>query len=137
METYARNFVRLSLIWFLVSAALGVGMAVDPSWAADYTQVHVHFMLLGWMSMMIFGVGYHILPRFQGHTTIPRTWAWIHFYLSNAGLLLMGTAWWSGRGAPDDVWKTTLISGGILSVAGFLIFIAIIFSGLRPVKRES
>jgi hypothetical protein len=50
---------------------------------------HVHFNLLGFMSMMIYGVGYFILPRFNGRTLRWPSWVPIHFYLANIGLIGM------------------------------------------------
>ena len=135
MESYAKNFVGASLIYFLFAAVIGVGMAALPDWY-DYIQIHVHFMLLGWMSMMIFGVGYHILPRFQGHARIPSGWARIHFVLANAGLLAMGAAWWAGNSIPSGTWTRVLAAGGALSVIGFVIFMAIIFRGLVPAQQS-
>ena len=136
MQSYAKNFVRASLLYFFLSSLLGVWMAVDPAWSADFLQIHVHAMLLGWMSMMIFGVGYHILPRFQGHAHIPVGWARLHFAMSNAGLLAMGTAWWVGQGSPSGWWVWVLAGGGMLNVAGFVVFMVIIFRGLVPVEHK-
>jgi cytochrome c oxidase cbb3-type subunit 1 len=135
MESYAKNFVGASLVYFLLASVIGLGMVLDPGWSADFLQIHVHFMLLGWMSMMIFGVGYHILPRFQGHANIPRAWARFHFLISNVGLLGMGAAWWAGQGSPSGYWTWILAGGGALNVIGFIIFMVIIFRGLVPAEH--
>jgi hypothetical protein len=50
---------------------------------------HVHFNLLGFMSMMIYGVGYFILPRFNGRTLHWPSWIPIHFFIANIGLIGM------------------------------------------------
>jgi len=50
---------------------------------------HVHFNLLGFMAMMIYGVGYFILPRFNGRTLRWPSWVPIHFFLANIGLIGM------------------------------------------------
>jgi hypothetical protein len=50
---------------------------------------HVHFNLLGFMSMMIYGVGYFILPRFNGRTLRWPSWVPVHFFVANIGLLGM------------------------------------------------
>jgi hypothetical protein len=50
---------------------------------------HVHFNLLGFMSMMIYGVGYFILPRFNGRTLHWPSWVPIHFFIANIGLIGM------------------------------------------------
>jgi len=50
---------------------------------------HTHFNLLGFMSMMIYGVGYFILPRFNGRDLRFGSWVPLHFWLGNASLIGM------------------------------------------------
>lgn len=136
MENYAKNFVRAGIIYFFLSAILGLGMIHSYDWITNYAQIHVHLMLLGWMSMLIFGVGYHIIPRFQGHANISRGLANFHFILSNVGLILMTLGWWEPFTLKGDVWTWVLFSGGTLTIFGFLLFMIVIFKGLVPVKHD-
>ncbi len=88
MDRYTKGFVVASLFYFFLAAVLGIwiGSADTPSWARFG---HVHFNLLGFMAMMIYGVGYFILPRFNGRTLHWPSWIPIHFYLANIGLIGM------------------------------------------------
>jgi hybrid cluster-associated redox disulfide protein len=88
MDRYTKGFVVASLFYFFLAAVLGIwiGSADTPSWAGFG---HVHFNLLGFMAMMIYGVGYFILPRFNGRTLHWPSWVPIHFYLANIGLIGM------------------------------------------------
>jgi hypothetical protein len=63
-----------------------------PDWAYF---AHVHFNLLGFMAMMIYGVGYFVLPRFNGRPLHWPGWLAPHFYLANLALigLVAGGAW--------------------------------------------
>jgi cbb3-type cytochrome oxidase subunit 1 len=45
--------------------------------------------MLGWVSMMIYGVGYHILPRFVGKKLKSVKIGEAQFYLANIGLIGM------------------------------------------------
>ena len=45
---------------------MGTWMALAPG-ATMYRPAHVHLNLLGFVSMVIFGVAYHVIPRFTGH----------------------------------------------------------------------
>ena len=92
MDRYTKGFVLASLVYFFVAALLGtwMGAAEAASWARF---AHVHFMLLGFMSMMIYGVGYFILPRFNGRTLRWPAWVPVHFYAANIGLVGMVTAY--------------------------------------------
>ena len=88
MDRYTKGFVVASLAYFLAAAVLGIWMGGTD--AAGWVRfAHVHFNLLGFMSMMIYGVGYFILPRFNGRTLRWPSWVPIHFYIANIGLIGM------------------------------------------------
>ena len=57
------------------------------SYPAQLLFTHVHLNLLGWMTMMVYGVGYHILPRFSGTPLAYPKLGNLQFYLANAGLV--------------------------------------------------
>jgi hypothetical protein len=86
MDRYTKAFVAMSLVWFALAAALGGWMATtnSPEWARFG---HVHFNLLGFMAMMIYGVGYFILPRFNARPLAWPGWVPVHFWISNIGLV--------------------------------------------------
>ena len=88
MDRYTRAFVVASLAYFVTAASLGIWMGAGgaPDWA---WFGHVHFNLLGFMAMMIYGVGYFILPRFNARPLIWRGGVAIHFYIANIGLVGM------------------------------------------------
>ncbi|MBI5904363.1 MAG: DUF1858 domain-containing protein, partial [Deltaproteobacteria bacterium] len=77
-----------SLVYFFLAAVLGIWMGGTDT-AGRVKFAHVHFNLLGFMSMMIYGVGYFILPRFNGRTLRWPSWVPAHFYAANLGLIGM------------------------------------------------
>ena len=66
MDKYAKAFVKASMIYLGIGAMTGWCMVLWPDIRFTVTRVHTHINLLGFMAMMIYGVGYHILPRFMG-----------------------------------------------------------------------
>jgi len=88
MDRYTKGFVVASLVYFFMAAALGIwmGAADAPGWVSF---AHIHFNLLGFMAMMIYGVGYFILPRFNARTLKWPQWVPFHFYAANLGLIGM------------------------------------------------
>jgi cbb3-type cytochrome oxidase subunit 1 len=86
MDRYVKNFILMSVIYLSLAGFLGVMMLVHPSISGTYKFAHSHLMLLGWVSMMIFGVGYHILPRFTGKLLKQPRLAELQFWLANIGL---------------------------------------------------
>ena len=65
MDRFVKNFIIVSIIYLGVSSILGVCMLWNQS-LMSLKFVHSHLNMLGWVSMMIYGVGYHVLPRFSG-----------------------------------------------------------------------
>jgi cbb3-type cytochrome oxidase subunit 1 len=116
MEWFVKAFVKASLAWLALGVTLGVAMAAVPAWVI-YRPAHLHMTLLGFVAMMIYGVAYHVIPRFSGYPLHSRRLAGAHWWTSNAGLLLMvaGFAlrpWRPGWGTP------VLVLGGVLSALG-------------------
>ena len=85
MDWFAKAFIRASLLWFVAGIALGLAMAIHPAWIV-YRPAHAHMNLVGFVVMMIFGVGYQMLPRFFGHPIHSRAMAEAHIWLANLGL---------------------------------------------------
>jgi cbb3-type cytochrome oxidase subunit 1 len=120
MDAYVRWFIRSSLVWLGAGVVLGTWMAVDPA-AGIYRPAHMHTTLLGFVSMMIFGVAYHVLPRFTGSPLRSTRAALVHVVLANAGLGLMVAAWLlRAAWAPVAV---LLPVGAVLSGVGAFLFI--------------
>ncbi|CAG0941559.1 hypothetical protein ANRL1_00590 [Anaerolineae bacterium] len=86
-------FIRFAIIYFLAAILLGLHMSVAGP-VYPWMPIHAHFNLLGWMSMMIYGVGYHILPRFSGKPLFSDALATAQLWLANIGLVGMAAGWW-------------------------------------------
>jgi cbb3-type cytochrome oxidase subunit 1 len=71
----ATLYVLTGMIWGIVMAA-----------TEDHSlfPAHAHLNLLGWVTMALFGVYYHLVPR-KGTETLSK----IHFAIATCGLVLM------------------------------------------------
>ncbi len=124
-------FIRMSMLYFLVGSLLGVMFVFRPEMAnSDHVAMHAHLNLLGWMSMMIFGVGYHILPRFSGKPLYSRKMSIVQFWTANIGLVGMAAGWGM---------KAHSVSGGegVLGFFGALMFISILLFAYNLLKTVS
>ncbi|NIM05948.1 MAG: hypothetical protein GTO55_06655 [Armatimonadetes bacterium] len=83
------GFIISSLIYLAISTLLGVLMAINYSEYARLTGTHVHIGLLGFLGMIVYGVGYHILPRFRGRPLHSESLAMAHLWLGNITLIGM------------------------------------------------
>jgi heme/copper-type cytochrome/quinol oxidase subunit 1 len=82
------------MVYFLAALAVGVllrvPVAVSTSPAlAVFAPTHLHLLVVGWLTQVIFGVAYWMFPRYsparpRGHERL----GWAAFLLLNGGLLL-------------------------------------------------
>lgn len=124
MSPLTIRFLKASLFYFALAGLLGLSFFLVPTLVGEFKFMHTHFNLLGWMSMMIYGVGYHILPRFRGKPLYSDKLGDIQFWVANIGLVVMTVAKaisLSVTGAA--LWTGIAIVGAFISVAGVLIFV--------------
>ncbi len=125
-------YLRMSVIYFVFGAFIGVAMLIWPEESGLYIDLHVHLNLLGFMSMMIYGVGYHILPKFSGTVIYSTSIMTIQFWLANIGLTGMAAAW------PMQISNSeSLIAGPMLMLSASISFIAVLlfaFNILKTIK---
>ncbi|HEX7117940.1 MAG TPA: hypothetical protein VF212_04095 [Longimicrobiales bacterium] len=134
MEPFVRRFVRASLVWLGVGVLIGVSMAFWPV-AVVYRPAHVHANLLGFVSMMIFGVAYHVIPRFSGRPLHNVSLGAAHLWAANVGLALM-VGGWIARAHGFAPGTAALRIGAATSALGVALFIYNIWRTLGPVVRR-
>jgi len=122
MEWFVRAFLKSSLAWLGAGVTLGLAMAAWPALAV-YRAVHLHFNLLGFVAMMIFGVGYHLLPRLAGHALYRPRLAGAHWVLANVGLALLGAGFALLPLGHPGAAIVLRAAGGLCSAAGAYLFI--------------
>ena len=100
LRDVCRWYVRSALIFFVLGSTLGLTLAIPATrdwWfrvsLGRVTLAHAHLQLLGFMTMLIYGVGYQIIPRLSARGSIrsPRI-ALAQWVLANAGVLGMALA---------------------------------------------
>jgi cbb3-type cytochrome oxidase subunit 1 len=123
MDSVVRSFLKASLLWLSLGVTVGVAMGVHPVWTV-YRPVHEHMNLLGFVSMMIFGVAYHVIPRFSGNALWRRELAVWHSWAANVGLALMcvGFVLRVQSAVEPAVGGALLGVGGSLSAVGAYLF---------------
>ena len=138
MDWYVKAFVKASLTWLALGVTLGVSMAVYPVWII-YRPAHMHMVLLGFVTMMIFGVAYHVIPRFAGFPLFSRTLPGLQLFVSNAGLALMVVGFLL-RPASPAIGAPLLAFGGLLAALGAYTFVYVIWrtiNGPAPLRKPS
>lgn len=75
----SQRFIRISVIYLVIGAALGYYMGLSQNFAL--TPVHVHVTLAGWLTLAVAGLVYHLYPQ-SAQTRLAKA----HFWLHNIGL---------------------------------------------------
>ena len=116
-------------LWFFVSAVLyvivGMGFGIWMAASQDHSLAgaHAHLNLLGWVSMAIFGVYYHLVPAAAASRLAP-----LHFIVATLGLIVFvpGIALAiMGRG------EALASIGALLSLASMLIFLVTVVRNVQ------
>jgi hypothetical protein len=117
------RFVKISLVYLVVGAALGLVMGISGEFRL--ASVHTHLLLLGWASLALAGLVYHWYPQ-AAATRLAR----IHFWLHNIGLPVFMVALallLTGNG-----WATPVVgAAGAAVTLGLLAFAANVFVNIR------
>ncbi len=135
MDKFVKGFIVMSIVYLGLAAVLGIVMLGNPNIMA-LKFVHSHLNMLGWVSMMIFGVGYHILPRFMGRPLYSNKVAEAQFYLANLSLISMLVFYTLNVYNPNDTFRIiTLVSGAVQAVTIFFFFYNMLMTLLTKVKQ--
>ncbi len=122
MDRFVKGFIVMSIVYLGASTVLGVLMLGNQNLQA-IKFVHSHLNMLGWVSMMIFGVGYHILPRFMGRPLYSNRIGEAQFWLGNLSLIGMLAFYTANTYNPDPTYRTiTMAFGAVQAVTLFLFF---------------
>ena len=134
MNPIIKYYTIASLIYFMLGAGLGLSMAIYPPSINYLLFAHVHFLLLGFIAMMIYSVAYHVLPRFSGFNLYSAMLVTIQFYLANAGLLGMAAIWIIYKNAPVGALPVTLLS--FFSILEFLSILIFVFNNIMTLSGK-
>ena len=127
MPAVTRWYIRTSLVFLLLAFGLGVLLAARAPLGLSgdivfLTPVFFHFLFVGFVSQLIFGVVFWLFPK---HTKEkPRgseALAWTAYVLLNLGLVLRLVAEPAVAAGPEPVWGWLLVfSSGAQWGAGIL-----------------
>ncbi len=136
MDRFVKGFIIMSIVYLGVAAILGIIM-LDNHTVLALKFVHSHLNMLGWVSMMIYGVGYHILPRFMGRPLYSNRIGEAQFYLANISLVAMLIFYALNVYMPGGTYRMlTVLSGAVQALAIFLFFFNMLMTLLTKVEQH-
>lgn len=132
MDKYSKLFVKTSLIYLGLGVFLGAHLAIFEHGRLEIRFVHVHVMLLGFMAMLIYGVAYHILPRFNAKPVPYPGLIPVQYWLANVGIVGLSAFYIMGGFWDTGVLRVFLGLFAIMEAVAIAIFIINLF----PVVSE-
>ncbi|MFC1867340.1 cytochrome-c oxidase [Thermodesulfobacteriota bacterium] len=123
------KLIKISVIYLFIGTCMGMYMSIT----GDYTlsSVHSHISLLGWTTMTLSGIVYHIFPEASESLLCK-----IQFWLFNVGLPLMIIG--MGIYLYDVTGSIIVVSiGGILTSIAILLFMVNVLTGVKRTGIDS
>lgn len=138
MDRFVKNFIAMSIAYLALASVFGVMMLIHPPYLISLKFAHSHLMLLGWVSMMIYGVGYHILPKFAGRFLKHPGMAGAQFWAANIGLVGMVVFYYLLQGSPGSQgYRAVLALSAVVEVLSiFMFFYNMMVTVFAPQPKE-
>jgi cbb3-type cytochrome oxidase subunit 1 len=88
------QFIKIAVIYLFIGALLGLTMGITQKFVL--VPVHAHVLLLGWASLALAGLVYHLYPA-AAMTRLARIHFWLHnlalpVFMVGLGMYLTGSA---------------------------------------------
>ena len=93
MNALSIRCIKAAFVYLACGIGLGVWFAVDRATGAWLRPLHAELNLWGWATLLIYGMAYHMLPRFAGR---PPRWprlAAAQSWLAIASVALVAAGW--------------------------------------------
>jgi cbb3-type cytochrome oxidase subunit 1 len=121
MRGIAFLFFMSASLYVLAGMALGIFMAASQD--HSLSPVHAHLNLIGWVTLGMFGLYYHNVPRAADGVL-----AKAHFAIATAGLWLIvpGIAL-----ALEGITEGLAIAGSLVTIASVALFVFIVFQSRK------
>ena len=120
MSKTTMGFLFTGLAYLVIGVTLGALFFIIPE-TKVLKPVHTHLNLIGFVIFSIFGIGYHILPRFRGNPLYSESMASWQFWIATIGFV--GLTVFMSIGAyqsSDSIIVFQAVFGAILVVSVYL-----------------
>ena len=122
------RLIRIAALYLAIGVTMGIVMGITHQFAL--APVHAHINLLGWATLAIMGVVYHVYPA-AGATRLAR----IHFWIHNAALpVFMVGLGFALTG--HEAFLPVAIGGALAVFLGIVVFVVNIWLTVRPHARN-
>jgi cbb3-type cytochrome oxidase subunit 1 len=125
MSPLSLRLVRAAFAFLALGITLGVIFGLSRSQGPVWKPLHAELNLWGWVTLLIYGMAYHVFPRFAGRPLHAPRLAEAQGWLAIAGVALAAGGWT----AAVMTWpfaQPLLIAGGLVEMAAAVLFARLI-----------
>jgi cbb3-type cytochrome oxidase subunit 1 len=131
MSKLSIRCVKAAFLALAAGILLGAAFALDRALGAQLRPLHAELNLWGWTTLLIYGMGYHMLPRFCGRPLRRARAAELQSWLAIGGVAAASLGWLTSLASPA-AGRALLAAGGLAQLAAALLFALIGAELLRP-----
>lgn len=123
------RFLKIAVVYLVLGAILGLAMGIKQNFAL--APVHAHVLLLGWASLGLAGIVYHLYPA-AAETRLARFHFWLHnlglpVFMVGLGFVLTGT----------ETIVPVVIVAAIAVLIGLVLFAANVLLNAKSARQGS
>lgn len=123
-----RLFVMTAMIYLMLG---GIGLLANGALLSDgpTRPVALHLVTVGFMLMLVYGLGAHMLPRFTANPIRMGSWPWIQMGLAHTGIIAYVAGFLLS-------WLPLIVAGGICIWLSICVFTWRIWEVLWPHPQD-
>jgi len=121
MSALSTRCIKAAFLYLACGIGLGIWFTVDRAIGALLRPLHAELNLWGWATLLIYGMAYHMLPRFAGHMPRWPRLAAAQSWLAITSVALVAAGWIAVLSALP-VAQLVLVAGGTLQVVAAALF---------------
>ena len=127
MKKLTHNFLIAAILYALWGTLMGAWMVFAGE--SYLSQVHAHINLVGWVTLALFGVFYHVYPE-ESETML----AAVHFWVANLSVLTLNIGLWMFFEQKGGF--LLIRSGTVLVLLSFLLFLVLMWRARESIETE-
>lgn len=125
MNRLSIRCIKAAFVCLALGVGLGAWFGIDRALGARLRPLHAEFNLWGWATLLIYGMAYHMLPRFTGRPLRRPRVAGAQSWLAIGGVTLVALGWIGDVSAAPGA-RAALVAGGAAQVLAATLFALLI-----------
>ena len=136
MRELSARCVGVAFLFLALGIRLGVSCTIDRGLGARLRPLRAELLLGGWGTMLIYGMGYHMVPCFAGRAVRRPRLANAQSWLAISGVGLAALGWLLGRAVPGTP-RVLALAVGLLQALAALLFAMLIGEVVEGAPRAA